>query len=236
MKILISKTGSTGRRYGYFFWLFLLAIISITVASLDGPVYFYSVIHFQGISFVCKFKSYYIVSFWLLKVETIKEKKHFRKWNPHEEKTLSRITFLDEFIIPTSECKSIFLKSLPLTSLISRIWELLPKFKTLQCLKFIMMRLRHKPLQKDPNDVDEMKIMFDFLQKRPTKCFPKQLRKLRGRYDTEVLAYFITAIIMAPASTLAPNKRQSHYFGVKSTKRSLHSFFASQESQPSNDF
>jgi hypothetical protein len=35
-----------------------------------------------------------------------------------------------------------------------------------------------------------------------------------------------------PASTLAPNKRQSHYFGAKS----LHSFFASQESQPSNDF
>jgi len=42
--------------------------------------------------------------------------------------------------------------------------------------------------------------------------------------------YYKTSLF--PASTLAPNKRQSHYFGAKS----LHSFFASQESQPSNDF
>ena len=35
-----------------------------------------------------------------------------------------------------------------------------------------------------------------------------------------------------PASTLPPDKRQLHYFGVKS----LRSIYDSQKSQPSNDF
>ena len=42
----------------------------------------------------------------------------------------------------------------------------------------------------------------------------------------------IIHIYQYPASTFPPDKRQLNYFGVKS----LHTFFASQKSQPSNDY
>jgi hypothetical protein len=70
--------------------------LTITVASVNGSVYFCWVNHFPlNSNHIVKNELTYVVSFWLLKINTKAEKKSHYTWIPHGGKPLSRIIFVE---------------------------------------------------------------------------------------------------------------------------------------------